>query len=136
MTIGYGFFFLLFGLFGLFLMRLGIKTIFRSIRLRKKGILVWGTISKIYQDRGFTSLLVDFTALEGRYYEYQLETRALTFSRYHEGDKVAVLYNPDNPYEANLYSWDFLWIWPICLLFIGSLLLFSSIIRTITLPGK
>ncbi len=76
-------------------------------------------------------LFIRFSPLDDR--EYIAETTGLTSSSFRVGDEVIVIYNPQDPFEANIHNWDFLWIWPGSLLIVGIFVLFSLLIRIISL---
>jgi hypothetical protein len=61
---------------------------------------------------------VSFTANDGKAYTFIPSTSGSS-SSYHDGERVEILYNPLNPYDANIDSfWD-IWGLPIILLVMG-----------------
>lgn len=54
---------------------------------------------------------------------------------YEPGAKVRVIYRPDNPKEARLYSWKRIWLVPSLLIFIGLLPIIVAVILMRVLGG-
>jgi hypothetical protein len=124
--------YLAFAIFGSFSTWFGAKGLKNSITLRIHGNFTWGTVSR-REERGrvWAALFVSFVAANDR--EYLIETTGIFAEAYQIGDEVAVLYNRDDPTQGNLYSFDFLWLWPIFLTVFGGGLLFFVIYEVVHL---
>ena len=98
----------LFGiLFGILLTGMGIKTLRKSLRLRRQGRFAIGTVSKITYPR---NVYVKFLTAKDQKFEFLAEGGSPWI--YDVGDHVAVLYDPHNPRVANIFTWDNLWTLP------------------------
>jgi hypothetical protein len=95
-------------LFGLLLTGIGIKTLRKSLRLRRNGRFVIGTVTRRTYPK---NVYVSFLTTQNHKIEFLAEGGSPWL--YNVGDQVAVLYDPYDPRVANIYTWDNLWSLPI-----------------------
>lgn len=74
--------------------------------------------------------VVRFSTLDGQEIEFQSST-GTNPSRYRVGDQVTVLYQPDDPQQAEIQSFLSLWCLTIIMLFLGVVSLVAGIVAAI-----
>lgn len=67
-----------------------------------------------------------FIAPNGREVVIQLWYSSSTFDSFRRGDKIDVLFDPSDYYQAEINSWKTLWIGPIAISAVGALLSFVT----------
>ena len=118
----------LFGiLFGLYLSFFGIKTLRRSILLRRRGHFSIGTVSRFTFPR---NLFVSFLTSKDQPFEFKAEGGSPW--SYKVGDQVAVLYDPLKPGNANIFTWDHLWSSAVTYLGFGLIILLATLYQMLT----
>jgi hypothetical protein len=100
---------------GLAVTALGIYLVTRSYRLSTDGLLAVGTITKlVYRGRGGPRVHVQFKTVKNKVVEFDGGGGSFVpvTTYYQVGNQVMVLYDPNNPGDAIIYSWEFLYLVP------------------------
>jgi hypothetical protein len=106
-------------LFGLVFVAVGIYSLKKSLRLRTKGRFTVGTITRWrYRGRSI-SVFVTFKISKKRKVEFDAGGGSFVGMMYQVGQLVPVLYNPRNPLDAVIYSWEFMWATPLAFIAAG-----------------
>ena len=117
-------------IFGLVISGIGIYALSRNYRLYQHGVFAIGTITRIrYKRRGVPTLDVKFITTRKKIVEFN--AGGGTFIRvstplYAVGNQVMVLYDPNNPRQAVIYSWEFLYLIPIATICMGIFMIYQG----------
>ncbi len=114
-------------LFGLFLSGFGSFMLWRSLRLRMKGLFTIGTIT----DVGFRTLVVHFKTTRNKSISFKLRAGKFIFisATYRVGASVPILYNPHNPKDAIIYSPSFMWMPPLFFVGMGVVIIYQVLMH-------
>ncbi len=110
-----------FWLFEALLFGVGIKTLRKSLYLRRHGHFAVGSIARV----AYRKIFVQFTTAKNQQVAFLAEGGSPWV--YKQGDPVAVLYDPHHPKIANIYTWDYLWSLPSAFLTTGVVFLLLRI---------
>ncbi len=109
---------------GLAFVGFGVYNIWHSLRLQRKGIFTVGTVAHIKGKGSVPNMFVKFKTLRKKTIVFRADGWASTstvivwtFVRssplYEIGSSVPVLYDPHNPTDAVIQTFDFMWVQPI-----------------------
>ena len=115
-------------LFGLVLAGFGLFGIWRSLRLRVKGLFTVGTVTKVKIIRRVPNLFISFRTTRKRTIMFRAGgwTSLNTSPFYQVGNPVPVLYDPNNPSDAVIYTFDFMWLLPLAFIGVGFFLIYQG----------
>lgn len=116
-------------LFGLYILGYGIFLILRSIRLRSKGVFAIGTVKEVRITQRAPNIFVSFETLHGRTVVFKAGgwSGINTSPFYQVGNPVPVLYDPKDPTNAVVYSFDFMWVLPLLITGIGFIFVYLGL---------
>ncbi len=108
-------------IFGLAVAGFGVFNIWRSIQLRTKGIFTIGTVSNVRFRGRVPNVFVSFKTLKKKTIVFRAGgwTSIISSPFYQVGNSVPVLYDPQNPADAVIYTVDFMWMLPLALTGVG-----------------
>src|SRR5512138_902006 len=108
-------------IFGLALAGFGLFNVWHSIQLRTKGIFTIGTVSNVKMQGSTPVIFVSFKTLKKKLVVFKAGgwTSIVTSPFYQLGNPVPVLYDPHNPTDAIIYTFDFMWALPLALTGVG-----------------
>lgn len=117
---------------GLIFLGVGLFLLWRSVRLRMKGLFTIGTITKVkIWRRGAARITVSFKTTRNKTIIFTpggwTGINASPF--YQVGSPVPILYDPHNPQNAVIYTNDFMWWLPLCLVGLGSFIIYLAFIH-------
>ena len=116
-------------LVGFALTGLGLLGIWHSFKLQRKGTLTIGTITKIKQVGKAPNVWVSFKTLNNKTIVFNAGgwggIRSSLF--YQVGNPIPVLYDPNNPNHAVIYSTEFMWLMPLAITGFGLLLIYYEL---------
>jgi hypothetical protein len=119
-------------LLGLFLSGLGLFMLWRSVHLRLKGLFTIGTVIKKVVlwpwGRGAPVLTVSFKTIRNKTITFTSGglTGINRFSFYQVGGPVPVLYDPNNPRNAVIYTLYFIYLSPLFFVGLGFFLIYQG----------
>ena len=118
-------------LFGLVLAGFGLFGIWRSLRLRVKGLFTVGTVTKVKIIGKVPNLFISFKTTRKRTVIFRAGgwTSLNMSPAYQVGSPVPVLYDPHNPGDAVIYSFDFMWLLPLALTGAGFFMIYQGFIH-------
>ncbi|HEY7127699.1 MAG TPA: DUF3592 domain-containing protein [Ktedonobacterales bacterium] len=105
-------------IFSLILLVLGLFVLIDSLLFLNNAAATTGTVTACLKEKYGCTPTVDFTAADG-------EAVTVTMSifipyKFIIGQRVPILYNPDNPQNARIADFLSLWYWPLNFLGFGS----------------
>ena len=95
----------------------GLFGIWRSVKLRINGIFTIGTVTRVKMMGKVPNIFIRFKTVKKKAVVFRAGgwTAINTSPFYQVGNSVPVLYNPDNPSDATVYTFDFMWLLPLVL---------------------
>ncbi len=108
-------------IFGLVVAGFGLFNIWHSIQLRTKGIFTIGTVSNVRFRGRVPNVFVSFKTMKKKTVVFRAGgwTSIISSPFYQVGNSVPVLYDPQNPTDAVIYTVDFMWMLPLALTGVG-----------------
>jgi hypothetical protein len=116
-------------IFGLAVVGFGLFTLWRNVQLRIKGIFTMGTITNIQRHRRVPHVFVSFKTLKKKTIVFRAGgwSQIYTSPFYQEGNPVPVLYDPNNPKDAVIYTVDFMWLLPLAFIGVGLFFIYQGL---------
>jgi len=113
-------------IFGLAMTGLGLFSFWRSFQLRRKGLFTIGTVKNVKWIGRHPHVFVSFKTLEKKMIVFDVGgwTSITSSPLYQVGNPVPVLYDPQNPTDAVIYTIDVMWIVPLVLIGIGLFMIY------------
>ncbi|MBL8076816.1 MAG: DUF3592 domain-containing protein [Anaerolineales bacterium] len=118
-------------LFGILLAGFGLFMLWRSLQLRRKGLFTIGTVTRVEWRRRVPVVTVRFMTTRNKTIIFSPGgwTSLNTSPFYQVGNPVPVLYDPNNPHDAVIYTFDFMWILPLALVGIGCFFIYQGFVH-------
>jgi hypothetical protein len=118
-------------LLGLCLLGFGSFRLWRSLQLRMKGLFTVGTVIDVEMRGSFSTLVVRFKTTRNKSIVFRPGGWRFIFmsSFYRVGASVPILYDPNNPRDAVIYTLDFLWMIPLFFVGLGAVIIYQVLIH-------
>jgi hypothetical protein len=114
---------------GLIFLGVGSFLLWRSVQLRMKGLFTIGTVTKVdvWRHRR-PRITVSFTTTRNKTIIFTPGgwTGISASPFYQVGSPVPILYDPHNPQNAVVYTNDFMWWLPLCLIVLGLFIIYQG----------
>ena len=111
-------------LFGLAFVGYGLYRFWRSLWLLRNGIFTIGTVTKIK-----ITHFIRFKTAKKKTIVFNAGgwTSTNIFIVYQVGNSVPLFYDPKNPNDAMIYSFDFMWLLPLASTGVGLFILYQGL---------
>lgn len=117
---------------GLIFLGVGSFLLWRSVRLRRKGLFTMGTVTRVYiRRKGAARITVSFKTTRNKTIIFTPGgwTGISASPFYQVGSPVPILYDPHNPQNAVVYTNDFMWWLPLCLIVLGLFIIYQGLMH-------